>query len=108
MFDGYPAFCLQLALSAPCQGGAWERMVRSCMRVIYRVLRSRKLTDEVLKLILCLLESSLNPRPFTPVSGVPDNFEVLPPKFSLPVQRRLNVHVSKVERELLSLFTICS
>ena len=33
--------------SASHQGRAWERMVRSCRRVFYSILGSRKLTDEI-------------------------------------------------------------
>ena len=47
--------------SAPHQGGAWERMVRSCKRVFYAILGSRKLTDEILNTTMCLVEDSLNP-----------------------------------------------
>ena len=33
---------------APHHGGAWERMVRSCKRLFYAILGSRKLTDETM------------------------------------------------------------
>ena len=52
--------------SAQHQGGAWERMVRSCKRVFYAILGSRKLTDEILNTTMCLVEGSLNARPLTP------------------------------------------
>ena len=65
--------------SAPHQGGAWERMVRSCKRVFYAILESRKLTDEVLNTTMCLVEVSLNARPLTSVSDDPDSLEALTP-----------------------------
>ena len=34
--------------SAPHQGGIWERLVRSFKRVLYTILGTRRLTDEVL------------------------------------------------------------
>ena len=40
---------------APHQGGAWERMVRSCKRVFYAILGSRKLTDKILNTTMCLV-----------------------------------------------------
>ena len=65
--------------SAPHQGGAWEQMVRSCKRVFYAILGSRKLTDEILNRNMCLVEGSLNARPLTPVSDDPDSLEFLTP-----------------------------
>ena len=34
--------------NAPHQGGVWERLVRSFERVLYNILGTRRLTDEVL------------------------------------------------------------
>ena len=65
--------------SAPHQGGAWERMVRSCKRVFYAILESRKLTDEILNTTMRLVEGSLNARPLTSVSDDPDSLEALTP-----------------------------
>ena len=42
--------------SSPHQGGPWEGMVRSCKSVFYVILRSRKLTDEILNTTMCLLK----------------------------------------------------
>ena len=51
---------------APHHGGAWERMVRSCKHVLYAILGSRRITDEVLHTSLCLVEQFLNARPLLP------------------------------------------
>ena len=59
--------------SAPHQSGAWERMVRSCKRVFYAILGSRKLTNEILNTTMCLVEGSLNARPLTLISDDPDS-----------------------------------
>ena len=75
--------------SAPHQGGAWELMVRSCKRVFYTILGSRKLTDEILNTSMCLVESSLNSRPLTPVSDDPDSLEASTPNHFLLGQHSL-------------------
>ena len=76
--------------STPHQGGgAWERLVRSCKRVFYAILGSRKLTDEILNTTICLVEASLNARPLTPVSDDPKSLEVITPNHSLLGQHSL-------------------
>ena len=65
--------------SAPHHGGAWERLVRSVKRVLYDILGSRRLTEEVLGTTLCLVEQLLNARPITPVSSDPHDLEALTP-----------------------------
>ena len=75
--------------SAPHQGGAWERMVRSCKRVFYATLGSRKLTDEILNTTMCLVEVSLNAHPLTPFSDDPDSLEALTPNHFLLGQHSL-------------------
>ena len=55
--------------SAPHQGGIWERLIRSFKRVLYSILGTRRLTDEVLHTTFCLVENALNSRPLTPVSA---------------------------------------
>ena len=46
--------------SAPHQGGIWERLVRSFKRVLYSILGTRRLRDEVLNTTFCLVEYALN------------------------------------------------
>ena len=53
---------------APNHGGSWERLVRSVKRVLYEILGSRQVTEEVLGTTLCLVEQALNSRPITLVS----------------------------------------
>ena len=52
--------------SAPHHGGIRERLVRSFKRVLYTILGTRRLTDEVLHTTFCLEENALNLRPLTP------------------------------------------
>ena len=49
----------------------------SCKRVLYAILGSTKMTDEILNTIMCLVEGSLNACPLTPVSDDPDSLELL-------------------------------
>ena len=56
--------------------GIWERLVRSFKRVLYTILGTRRLTDEVLNTTFCLVEHALNSRPLTPVSA--DPFDIGP------------------------------
>ena len=62
---------------APHRGGIWERMVRSFECVLYTILGTRHLTDEVLHTTFCLVEYALNSRLLTPVSAEPCNFNAL-------------------------------
>ena len=64
-------------------------MVRSCKRVFYAILGSRKLTDEILNTTICLVEGSLNACPLTPVSDDPDSLGALPPNHFLLGQHSL-------------------
>ena len=59
--------------SAPHQGGIWERLVRSFKRVLYTILGTRRLTDEILSTTFCLVEHALNSRPLTPVTADPSD-----------------------------------
>ena len=51
--------------------------MRSCKRLFYAILGSRKLTDKILNTTMCLVEGSLNARPLSPVSDDPDSLEAL-------------------------------
>ena len=86
-----PAFFVQKGIrwkfnlpSAPHHGGSWERLVRSVKRVLYDILGNRRVTEEVLRTTLCLVEQSLNARPITAVSSNPlDQEELTPNHFIL-------------------------
>ena len=69
--------------SAPHQGGIWERLVRSFKRVLYTILGTRRLTDEVLNTTFCLVECALNSRPLTPVSADPSDLGAITPNHFL-------------------------
>ena len=64
-------------------------MVRSCKRVFYAILGSRKLTDEILNTTKCEVDDSFNNRPLTPVSDDQDNLEALMPNHYLLSQHSL-------------------
>ena len=75
--------------SAPHQGGIWERLVRSFKRVLYKILGTRRLTDEVLSTTFCLVEHALNSRPLTLVSAdLSDLGAITPNHFLLGSQAR--------------------
>ena len=82
--------------SAPHQGGIWERLVRSFKRILYTILGTRRLTDEVLSTTFCLVEHALNSRPLTPVSTNPSDLGALTLNHFLGYQARraLTVHIS--------------
>ena len=69
--------------SAPYQGGIRERLVRSFERVLYTILGTRRLKDEVLHTTFCLVENALNSRPLTPVSADPCDLNALTPNHFL-------------------------
>ena len=69
--------------SAPHQGGIWERLVRSFKRVLYTILGTRRLTDEVVNTTFCLVEYALNSRPLTPVSADPSDLGAITPNHIL-------------------------
>ena len=69
--------------SAQHQGGIWERLVRHFKRVLYTILGTRRLTDEVLNTTFCLVECALNSRPLTPVSADPSDLGAITPNHFL-------------------------
>ena len=62
---------------SPHHGGSWERLVRSVKRVFYDILGSRRVTEDVLGLFLCLVEQALNSRPITFVNTCSRELEAL-------------------------------
>ena len=46
--------------SAPNRGGAWESLIKSCKRILFTVLGSSKVTEEVLSTSHCLVEQAMN------------------------------------------------
>ena len=65
--------------SAPHHGGFYERLVRSVKRDWYDILGNRRVTEEILRTTLCLVEKSPNARPITAVSNNPLDLEALTP-----------------------------
>ena len=69
--------------ATPHQGGAWERLVQSSKRLFYEILGNRRLTDEVLSTVFCLVEQFLNARPLVPASSDVTDLEALTPNHFL-------------------------
>ena len=76
--------------SAPHHGGSWERLIRSVKRVLYDILGNRRVTEEVLRNTLCLVEQSLNARPLTAISSNPLDLEALTKNHFILVQHGAN------------------
>ena len=58
-------------------------LVRSFKRVLYTILGTRRLTDEVLNTTFILVDSSINSRPLTPVSADPFDLGAITPNHFL-------------------------
>ena len=69
--------------SAPHHGGVWERLVRSFKHTFYAILGNRRLTDEILTTVFCLVEQSLNARPLIPASADATDLDALTPNHFL-------------------------
>ena len=54
--------------SASHQVSFWEKLVRNFNRVLYTILGTRRLTDDVMHTTSCIGEHAFNSRPLTPVS----------------------------------------
>ena len=69
--------------SAPHHSGVWERLVRSFKHTFYAILGNRRLTDEILTTVFCLVEQSLNARPLIPASADATDLDALTPNHFL-------------------------
>ena len=69
--------------SAPHHGGVWERLVRSFKHTFYAILGDRRLTDEILTTVFCLVEQSLNARSLVPASADATDLDALTPNHFL-------------------------
>ena len=69
--------------SAPHQGGIWERLVRSFKQILYTILSTRCLKDEVLNTTFFLVEHALNARPLAPGSADPSDIGAITPNHFL-------------------------
>ena len=64
---------------APHHGSVWQRLVQSFKRTFYAILGNRRLTDEVLTTVFCLLEQSFNARPLVPANAKATDIDALTP-----------------------------
>ena len=67
--------------STQCATPGWHlgRLARSFKRVLYTILGTLRLQDEVLNTTFCLVEHALNSRPLTPVSADPSDLGAITP-----------------------------
>ena len=85
--------------SASHHSGSWEQLVRSDKRVLYDILGNRKVTEEVLRTTLCLVEQSLNARPIKAVSTNPLDLEALTPNHFIVGQHAASFPFAKFCRK---------
>ena len=84
--DGLPGKGILWKLNppaAPHHDGSWERLVQRCKRLFYRILGTRRLTDEVLSTTLCLVDKFVNNRPLVPARSDPTELNALTPNHFL-------------------------
>ncbi|KHJ98961.1 Tas retrotransposon peptidase A16 [Oesophagostomum dentatum] len=65
--------------ASPWMGGAWERMVGTVKRALFKSLGRRKLSEEILATVLCEVESAVNSRPLIIMGEREEINEVLRP-----------------------------
>jgi transposase InsO family protein len=64
---------------APWRGGYWERMNRTIKTTLKTMLKTRKITVEAMRLLLCQTEALVNSRPLTFVTDIAGEPEALTP-----------------------------
>ena len=69
--------------SSSHMGGVWERQIRTVRKVMNVLLQNQVLDDERLDTLFCEIESVVNGRPLTPVSGDCNDLEPLTPNHLL-------------------------
>ena len=69
--------------STQCATPRWHLEEVSFKRVLYTILGTRRLTDEVLNTTFCLVEHALNSRPLAPVSADPSDLGAITPNHFL-------------------------
>ncbi|XP_045032068.1 uncharacterized protein LOC123474202 [Daphnia magna] len=67
----------------PHFGGVWERLVQSCKRAMKISVRTRLVTDRVLRTVVAEVAALLNSRPLTHLSMDPDDPDPLTPNHFL-------------------------
>jgi hypothetical protein len=68
---------------SPHFGGVFERMIQSAKRAIQGILSNAEVSDEELQTVIVGVESLMNSRPLTHVSGDPNDMPVLTPNHFL-------------------------
>lgn len=83
-------YCLQAEIDwhfnpphASHMGGMWERLIRTVRKVLIGILGKARLTDEVLRTVLCEAENIVNGRPITRVSDDVNDLSALTPNHLL-------------------------
>jgi len=88
--------------TASHMGGVWERMIRSVRKVLMGLIRGQTLTDEILRTVMCEVESTINSRPMTLVSGDPNDLEPLTPNHLLLLRGNASLPIETSEKDLYS------
>ena len=69
--------------SAPHHGGVWDTLVKSFELTFYAILGNRRLTDEILSAVFCLVEQCLNARLSVPAIADAADMDALTPNHFL-------------------------
>ncbi len=70
---------LMIPPRAPNFGGQWEAGIKSCKNLLRKVIGKQTLPFEELYTVFTQVEAALNPRPLSPMSSDPNDFEFLTP-----------------------------
>lgn len=68
-------------------GGVWERMIKMTRKVLSSIMKEQVLVDERLSTLVCLVESIVNSRPLTVISGDARDPEPLTPNHLLLLRK---------------------
>ena len=78
---------------SPWMPGARESMVKLTIRALKTIAKERTFTDDALYTVMTEIESTVNSRPLTNVSGNIDDYEALTPNHFLLGRRSNNIQV---------------
>ena len=89
--------------NAPHFGGAWERLVQSCKRLLKVGLGNSVVNDRILRTIVAEVSAMVNARPLTKVSADPSDHEPLTPNHFLFGQHTSYCPLAKSELQEVKL-----
>lgn len=77
-------------------GGVWERQIKSARKILKCVLYQQVLDEECLDTVLCEADNIVNGRPFTLVSGDPQDWNAITPNSLLLLLRTETLAFARV------------